>query len=140
MNERMRQDTLQEGGRLLLRLTLGGLLLFHGISKLMNGIDPITAGLAKAGLPGALGYFVFVGEVLAPILLILGMWARIGAFLVICNMLVALALVHSKQLFTLSPSGGYGLELQAFYLLTAVAIAMLGAGRYSLSGTDGRWN
>lgn len=76
----------------------------------------------------------------APVLLILGIWTRIGALLVVVNMLVAIALVHSGQLFSLSKSGGYGLELQAFYLLTAVAIAMLGAGRHGLGGKDGRWN
>jgi len=48
--------------------------------------------------------------------------------------------VHSGQLLSLSKSGGYALEVEAFYLLTAVAIAMLGAGRWSLGGKDGRWN
>jgi len=140
VNERIRNGTLQEAGRLLLRLMLGGLLLFHGISKIIHGIDSLTAGIGRAGLPGELGYLVYVGEVVAPVLLILGIWTRIGALLVVVNMLVAIALVHSGQLFSLSKSGGYGLELQAFYLLTAVAIAMLGAGRHGLGGKDGRWN
>ena len=129
-----------DGGRLVLRLTLGVLLLFHGVSKLIGGIDGITGGLSKAGVPGALGYLVYIGEVVAPILLIVGIFSRIGAILVVINMIVALLLVHSSQLFTLSKTGGYGLELQAFYLLTAVAVFLLGAGRYSLGGARGRWN
>ncbi|MGZ5267884.1 MAG: DoxX family protein [Caldimonas sp.] len=124
----------------MLRLMLGGLLLFHGASKITHGIDALTAGIARTGLPGELGYLVYVGEVVAPILLILGIGTRIGALLVVVNMLVALALAHSAQLFTLSRSGGYGLELQAFYLFTAVAVAVLGAGRYGLGGWDGPWN
>ena len=127
-------------GKLMLRLMLGILILFHGISKVMNGIDGITAAVAQRGLPAELGYFVYFGEVVGPILLILGIGTRIGALLVVANMLVALALSHMAQLFTISKSGGYGLELQAFYLFTAVAIAILGAGRYSLGGRYGRWN
>jgi putative oxidoreductase len=140
VNERIGHGTLTEAGRLLLRLMLGGLLLCHGISKIIYGIDSITTGISRAGLPGALGYLVYVGEVVAPALLIFGIWTRIGALLVVVNMLVAIALAHSGQLFSLSKSGGYGLELQAFYLFTAVAVAMLGAGRFSLGGKDGHWN
>jgi putative oxidoreductase len=131
-------ENRKDVGKLLLRLTLGGLLLFHGISKVIGGIDFITGALSRAGVPGGLGYFVYVGEVLAPVLLILGIWTRIGALLVIANMLVALALAHAGQVFSLSKSGGYGLELQAFYLMTAVSIAILGPGRYSLGGNAGK--
>lgn len=140
MNELTRHDTLQDAGKLLLRLLLGGLLLFHGVSKIVQGIDFITGAISQHGLPGALGYLVYAGEVVAPILLILGLWTRIGALLVIANMLVALAVAHTAQFFSLSKSGGYALELQAFYLFTAVAIAILGAGRWGLGGKDGQWN
>ena len=44
------------------------------------------------------------------------------------------------QLATLTASGGWQLELQAFYLATALGIALLGAGRLSFGGADGRWN
>jgi len=130
----------QDAGKLLLRLSLGSLLLFHGISKVFGGIDFILGALGQAGVPGALGYFVYIGEVVAPVLLIVGIWTRMGALIVIVNMIVAVALAHTGQLFSLSKSGGYALELQAFYFLTAASIAVLGAGRYSLAGADGKWN
>jgi putative oxidoreductase len=133
-------DRREDAGKLLLRLTLGGLLLFHGIAKVVHGIDSLTGSLSRAGVPGALGYLVYAGEVVAPILLIVGLWTRVGALLVIVNMLVAVALAHSGQLLSLSSSGGYGLELQAFYLFTATVIALIGAGRYRLGGSDGRWS
>ncbi len=38
-------------GKLIVRLTLGGLLLFHGIAKLLNGIGFIEGQLASHGLP-----------------------------------------------------------------------------------------
>ena len=40
----------------------------------------------------------------------------------------------------MSDSGGYALELQALYLVAALVVAMIGAGRYSLGGIYGRWN
>ena len=54
-------------GKLILRVTLGFLILLHGISKLMNGVDWLDGMLADAGLPAFLKYGVYVGEVLAPL-------------------------------------------------------------------------
>ena len=129
-----------DGGKLVLRVVLGVLVLFHGISKVIGGPAFVIGVASKAGLPGAFGYLVYVGEVLGPLLLILGLWTRLGALIVIVNMLVAVGLVHMSQLFTMAPTGGYGLELQAMYLFSAIAVALLGAGRYSIGGIDGRWN
>ena len=131
---------LDGAGKLLLRLTLGALMLLHGIGKLTGGIDPILGMVAKAGLPAAFGYLVYVGEVLAPLLLIAGAWTRAAAIVIAINMVVAVALVHGAQLATLTPNGGWALELQGFYLATALAIALLGAGRFSAGGAAGRWN
>ena len=131
-----REDT----AKLLLRLTLGLLMLLHGIGKITGGIDPILGMVAKAGLPAAFGYAVYVGEVVAPLLLIVGAWTRAAAVVVVINMVVAVALAHMAQLATLSPNGGWALELQGFYLAVALAVALLGAGRYSAGGIDGRWN
>ena len=129
----------QDAGKLLLRLTLGGLILFHGFAKIVHGVDSIANGLAGLGLPGAVAYLVYVGEVVAPILLILGIVTRAAALLVVINMIVAVAFAHTGQLLSISKSGGYGLELQAFFLLTAAVVALIGAGRYSLGGQS-RWN
>jgi putative oxidoreductase len=41
------------------------------------------------------------------------------------NMIVAVALAHPKQIFSIGPHGGYALELQAFFLLTSLAVALL---------------
>ena len=129
-----------DGGKLVLRLVLGVLVLFHGVAKVIGGPAFVVGLVTKAGLPGAFGYLVYVGEVLAPLLLILGLWTRVGALIIVINMIVAVLLVHTSEVFTVNSSGGYGLELQAMYLFSAIAVALLGAGRYSLGGIDGRWN
>jgi putative oxidoreductase len=85
------------------------------------------------GLPAALAYGVYVGEVLAPLMLILGFYARIGGVLIAINMLVALFLVHRADLFALGPQGGWAIELQVLMLASAIAVALLGPGKPSIN-------
>lgn len=121
-------------GKLILRLALGLLILLHGIGKLKGGVGPIEQMLTAHGLPAFLAWGALVGEVLGPILLIVGFYARIGAVLIAINMLTAFALVHVAQLGQLNEQGGWALELQGMFLFTAIALALLGPGRYSVNG------
>lgn len=133
--------TMENLARLLLRLAVGGMLLFHGVHKLTHGIDSIAGMLQKNGLPAFIAYGVYVGEVLAPILLLLGVWARPAGLIVAFNMCVAVALTKSDRIFALSErGGGLVVELDALYLVGGLAIAFLGAGRWSVSKGEGRWN
>ena len=128
-------------GRLILRLALGLLILLHGISKVMSGPAGIVGMVAKTGFPGWLGYLVYVGEVLAPLMLVIGWWTRPAALIIAINMIAAVALVHRGDLFAIDKqSGGWELELQGMFFFTALAIALLGAGRFSVGGARGRFN
>lgn len=129
MNPAMQQDL----GKLVLRLSLGILVLLHGIAKLTGGIGGIVGMVEGAGLPGVLGYGALVGEVLGPLMLILGFHARIGAALVAINMLFAIGLAHMGELATLTEQGGWALELQGMFLFTAIALVFLGPGRWSVN-------
>lgn len=81
------KGNLDDFGKLVLRLTLGILILFHGTSKLMHGIGSIEGMVTATGMPGFVAYGVYAGEVLGPLLLIAGFHARIGAALVAGNRL-----------------------------------------------------
>lgn len=129
-----------DAGKLVLRVVLAILLLFHGVSKVIGGVGMIAGMLAKAGLPPAVAYLVYIGEVVAPLLILAGLFTRAAALIVVVNMIVALLLVHTGQFFSLADTGGWALELQGMYLGSAVALALLGAGRYSIGGVGGRWN
>jgi putative oxidoreductase len=100
-------------------------MLFHGVAKLRNGLDGIESLLAGVGLPTWLSYGVLVGEVLAPMLVLAGVWVRPAALVMAFTMVVAVGLAHSTQLLTIGKSGGYGLELQALFLFCSIAIALL---------------
>jgi putative oxidoreductase len=133
-------DAAADVGKLVLRLSLGVLILLHGISKIRGGPGFILDIVEKAGLPDPFGYLVYVGEVVAPLLVIIGLWTRAAALVIAINMIFAILLVHMGQLFQLSPEGGWALELQGLFLTVAIAVALLGAGRYSVAGSAGRWN
>ena len=77
---------------------------------------------------------------MAPTLIILGVLTRPAALVVVFNMLIAIYLAHSHQLFQLTKTGGWFLELQVFFLFGALCVALLGAGKFSLAGTRGRFN
>lgn len=116
-------------GFFILRWTVAGLMLLHGIAKLLNGVAPIEGMLAGFGLPTFLAYGVLIGEVLAPLLVLANIMVVPAALLMAFNMVVAVALAHSSDFFTLSKNGGWALELQAMYFFGSVAIALLAPPR-----------
>ncbi|KGF80256.1 hypothetical protein IA69_19895 [Massilia sp. JS1662] len=103
-----------DAGRFILRVVLGVLILFLGLSKVVGGIGAVAGLLAGHGLPHWFGYLVYVGEVVAPMLVVAAIWTRPAALVVAINMVAVLA--------------------------AALAVAMLGAGRYSVGGPNGRLN
>src|SRR5918993_1067315 len=120
-------------GKLILRLTLGILVLLHGIAKLKGGVGFLTPMVTGLGLPAWFAYGVYIGEIVAPIMIILGLFARTGAFIVFVNMIFAILLVHRPELFTLGKQGGWALELQGMFLFTAFALMFMNPGRYAMT-------
>ncbi|MES2967006.1 MAG: DoxX family protein [Patescibacteria group bacterium] len=121
--------------KLILRLAVGFLVLLHGIFKLQNpaALDFVGGAFVAFGLPSALAYLVFIGEIVAPLMLITGYQTKIAAGLLAINLVVAVILVHLSELFTISPEGGgHALELQLMFLAGTLAIFGLGAGKYRL--------
>ena len=123
-------------GKLVLRLTVGGLMLFHGIAKIQGGLGGIQEMLAAKGLPTFIAYGVYVGEILVPLLLLVGLFTRFSALVLMGNMVMAVYLAHSGAFLNLTGHGGWALELQAFYFFGAMTILLLGPGCFSF---DASW-
>jgi putative oxidoreductase len=121
--------------KLLLRLTFGGLLLFHGEFKVVHGVAWIEHLLTVRGMPGFIAYGAYIGEILAPIMIIVGFMTRPAAFIIVINMIVATLLVKMGVVWHLTDVGAWSLETEALYTLGALAIMFLGAGKYSLVRT-----
>ncbi|MGB5715750.1 MAG: DoxX family protein [Gammaproteobacteria bacterium] len=131
MNNLLHNDAF---GKLIIRLSVGILILFHGAAKVLHPdtLGFISSMLEGAGLPDALAYGVYVGEIIAPLMIVLGVYCRLGALVVVVNMLFAIWLAHADDIFSVTDHGGWALELQGFYLFTALALVFLGSGRYAI--------
>lgn len=123
----------EDFGKLLLRLAVGGLMLFHGLHKLFAGIDGISAMLVAKGFPGFIAYGVLVGEVVAPVLIILGVLTRLSALVLAFTMVVAWLMVAMGKTFALDAVGAWAIESIVYYFIGGMAIAFLGAGKYALA-------
>jgi putative oxidoreductase len=135
----MAQISRLDIGLLISRLSLGGFMLLHGIKKMQTGVTMMEPMLTAKGLPAFVSYGVYIGEVLAPLLLILGIWTRPAGIVFAFQMVMAIYLAHSADLFKINEmTGGYALELQMIYLLGGIALALTGPGKLSLSKGKGK--
>lgn len=117
-------------GLLVLRISIGGLMLFHGVSKILHGISFLVENM------GTFAYAVYIGEVLAPIAILVGFRTRIAAVIFAVNCITAIAVAHAQDIFSISDHGGYANELLMLYLLGAIALFFTGAGKYAVSKTN----
>ena len=108
----------------LLRLSVAAMMLLHGISKVLHGIGGIEARVVSHGLPAWLAYGVYVGEVLAPLLLLANFWVQGAAIVMAVNMVFAIFLAHAGDVFALR-RGAWAIELQALFLVGSVAVALM---------------
>ncbi len=121
-----------DAAKLILRLTVGILMLSHGIGKIMHGIDGVQAMTVAVGLPQWFAYGVYIGEVIAPILLIVGYYGRMAALVITFTMANAIYMANGGDLFALNTFGAPVIELPLFYMMAALAIFLLGSGKYSI--------
>lgn len=120
-------------GKLILRLMVGGLMLFHGVAKLQSGVGFIAGKLEAIKLPPELAYGVYATEILAPILIIIGIQVRLAALSIVGTMVGAIYLVHMSDIWTLTKHGAWGIELQMLFLMSALALFFMGSGKYAVS-------
>lgn len=116
---------------LLLRLSLGTLLIAHALLKLFVFTLPGTAQFFQSlGLPGPLGYATFAIELVGGVALVLGVGTRwVAAALV--PILLGATWVHAGNGWLFSAANG-GWEYPAFWTVTLIVQALLGDGAYAL--------
>tara|TARA_R110000850_G_scaffold80862_1_gene173485 strand:- start:24024 stop:24452 length:429 start_codon:yes stop_codon:yes gene_type:complete len=111
----------------LLRIGVGGLMLTHGIPKLMKlfGSDPIAFGdPIGLGAEASLALTVFA-EVICSILIIVGLGTRLAAIPLMLTMATAFFIVHAADPFQRK-------ELALFFLIVYLVLFLTGSGKYSL--------
>ena len=125
-----------DAGLLLLRFGVATVLLFHGIYKATHGVAWISGPLGAVGLPAWLSYGVYIGEIVAPVLLILGLWTRLAALVIAFDMSMAIFLARRADIGKINPmGGGWAIEIEVLLLVGALALALAGGGRFGLGRT-----
>lgn len=121
---------------LLLRLSLGVMLLAHGLLKVMVFTPAGTAGFfASLGLPGWLAYPTIGVEIIGGLFLIVGYQSRLVALSVL-PILVGSLWVHSGNGWLFSNENG-GWEYSLFLTFAALSQVLLGDGAYSIGSLIG---
>ncbi|WP_441242032.1 DoxX family protein [Tardiphaga sp. 768_D3_N2_1] len=122
---------------LLLRLGLGALFLAHAGLKFFVFTPAGTAKFfGSLGLPPELAYLTIAVETVGAIALILGLWTRVAAVVLIPILLGAIVTVHGPAgFFFTNPKGGW--EYLALWIVALGAQALIGAGAYALDNLRG---
>ncbi|NVO16206.1 MAG: DoxX family protein [Rhodoplanes sp.] len=117
---------------LLLRVSLGALLLAHGLllKVLTFGIPGTVGYFESIGYPGFFAYLVILGEIGGGLALILGLWTRPIALLLL-PLLIGATLQHVGNGWMFAGKGG-GWEFPAFWTIMLVVQALLGDGAFAL--------
>lgn len=111
---------------LILRVGASGLMLTHGIPK----INMLFASPIQFADPFGIGptlslILALIGEVVAPIFIILGFQTRIAAIPVAITMAVAAFMIHANDPFSAK-------EKAILFLISFVVIFLAGPGKYSI--------
>ncbi|PIJ49520.1 hypothetical protein BL250_11945 [Erwinia sp. OLTSP20] len=117
--------------KLILRLSVGILLLLHGLHKIQHGIGWIEHLLRAHGLPSFIAYGVYFGEVVAPIMAIIGFLTRPAGFIIALNLTIAVLLVGNGHWTHRTATGAWALESEMFIFTGGLLIMLLGAGKYT---------
>jgi putative oxidoreductase len=130
--------TNSDVGLLIIRIALGGIIFFHGFHKITHGIADQYQILADNGIPGVFIYFVYVSEVLAPVLIVLGIFTRLSSLAIIVTMIVVFYALPFP--IGIDEHGAMNIESQLYFLLLSVALFFTGPGRYVLKkNNSGNW-
>ena len=124
---------------MILRVSLGMLMLLHGIAKIQNGTGFIEGVFEKNGLPTFLAYLVYLGEIIAPLMLIVGFRTRLASILLGGTMVVVVITAAMDKIGKLTEVGAWTLEVQALFFFGAVALFFTGGGKFSAS-TKSVWD
>jgi putative oxidoreductase len=128
----------------ILRLVLGIVFFAHGAQKVLGWFGGYgfqgTMGFFthQMGIPAPLAFLALMAEFLGGLGLIFGFLTRIAAFGILCNMLVAIFMVHGQFGFFANWSGqqkGEGIEYHLLTIAICVALMIAGGGALSVDAS-----
>ena len=110
-------------GLLIVRLVIGAIFIYAGYSKIfVMGMENVAGMFGEMGFPAAafFAWLTAVAELLTGIMLVLGIWTKFAAAILMIIMLVALFVVHIQN--------GFDAGTQYVLSLIAALAALMSAG------------
>jgi putative oxidoreductase len=132
--------TMNDPALTILRLVLGAVFFAHGSQKMLGwfggaGYSATMGMFENMGIPALFAFLAILAEFFGGIGLLLGFLGRIAAFGILCNMLVAIWMVHLPNGFFMNWTGrqaGEGFEFHLLALAIAIVIIVRGSGAFSI--------
>jgi len=113
-------------------------MILYGIHKLTD-LSGVLGVLEKNNWPAFMAYGVWIGEFVAPLLIIIGYRTRLAALVYVINCLVIVYLAHRTEVFALNGYGGWAADEIGIYLLSSLALFFTGGGKIALSSKN-KWD
>lgn len=126
-------------GIFILRLAIPFTMLIYGIDKIIEGTGFIGSLLEQYGLPKMMANGVYIGEIVAPLMLMIGFRTRLAGLIFSFNCFMAIAMAQTQNIFKLNEFGGWSLDLLFIYLTAGIVFYLSGGGQYALS-TSNSWD
>lgn len=123
---------MPELAKFILRVGFAVLFLLHGLHKMQTGVDFVGSKFVEFGLSASFAYLAYIAEVVAPILMILGIFTRLAAFFAASGAVVIMILMHFNDFFSLTNVGAWSVESIATFFFGFVVVMLLGSGKYAL--------
>ncbi len=127
----MTQHTNLGHGAFITRVSLGIVLLAHGLLKVLVFTIPGTVGYFESlGLPAIAAYLTIFAELVGGTAIIVGLYTRLAAILSL-PLLIGSVWAHAGNGWLFSaPNGGW--EFPLLLVVLAVAVAVQGGGAFAL--------
>jgi putative oxidoreductase len=124
----------------VVRVVLGIVMFMHGSQKMLGwfggyGFSGTMGFFTGMGIPAPFAVLAISAEFFGGMGLIVGFLGRIAAFGIMCNMIVAIAMVHRHNGFFMNWAGnqkGEGFEYHLLAIAMTVAILIEGSGSLSI--------
>ena len=125
----------------LIRVVAGGVMIAHGVQKLLgwfggvgftNTMQVFTHAI---GVPAPLAFLVIIVESFGALGVILGCLSRIAAFGMVVDMVAAVLMVHIHFGFFMNWSGthkGEGFEYHLMMIAMSLVVMIWGGGAFSI--------
>jgi len=115
-------------------------MLTHGVNKITKGVNGMKGMLSAKGFPEIMAYGAYLGEVVAPLLIIAGFFTRPAAAIVAFTMVIAIYVSNGDNVLAFDERGSLKIELALMYLLGSLTLVFSGSGRFGVRKGLGPWD